>query len=333
MNERMMERCQLQIENEEIVRKAGLLQYEEMVKLGAWFYTARGQKADADRIKACRKILKDNAGIFSNFRGNLEYAIVIKMSLAEDPQTWFEQVSSIYKRLVEGRKIPGETLTMAAITIMEQSDGTDTEEIIEKTRKAYSEIRQKHPFLTDDADMSFIVLMALTGMNMEKALDEVERIYQILKEQYRLPSDAAQATALVLSISERPAQQKVDALMKLYEKLKTKKQATSKSRCMSVYAAFADLNTSEEQITEEIAETLLWMKDKKGYGVMGVSGDVRKALAAAFVLQEHEADIQSLSGSNVAAVVSQVVAEEIIFMIIMIIVMSIVINNAIIMSF
>ena len=328
MNMKLQERCNLQIENEAIIRKAGFLQYEELIKLGALFYTTRGLKAEGEKIKACKKMLKSSAGIFSNFRGFLEYIIVVKMSLAEDPQAYINQVIDIYKKLVEGRKLPGETLAMAAITIYEQSKGKDVDSIIKKTREAYAQIKQDHRFLTDETDMSFVALMAITGMDTEKAATEVEEIFQSLKDNYRIPSNSAQATALVLSMSPLPVQEKVDKFLNIYKVLREEQHATSKGKSMSIYAAFADLDIPQERIIPEIIETDLWLKKQKGYGVLSINADVRRVLAATMVLKDHEAERAALS-TDMTSVVSAVVAEEVIFAITMIIVMSMVIYNMI----
>ena len=322
MDQKLQDRCNLQIENEQIVRKAGILQFEELAKLGALFYTAEGRTADKENIKQSRDILKQKTGIFSNFRGNLEFAIRVRMSLEANPEAYIDRIISIYNKLKEGRILPGEILTMTAMTIYEQSKDQNVDQIITETREAYARIKQAHKFLTDESDMSFVALMVMSGKDVDKTIDEVEKIYLTLKEKYRLHPGAVQAAALVLAMSNKPTEQKVTDFVELYENLRADKHGTSKGKAMSIYAAFADLEIPRDIIIQEIGEVENWLKQQKGYGVLSTSSDVRRVMAATLVLQHHEADSLASVNTGASTVISQVIAEEVIMTIIMIIVVS-----------
>lgn len=322
----LMDSCSLQVENEQIVRNVGKLQMEELAKMGALFYTARNRHADGDKIKESKEILKRKAGIFSNFRGNLEFAIRVRMSLETNPEVYIDHVMSIYRKLVEGRKLPGEILAMTAMTIYEQSNGQNIDQIITDTREAYAEIKQKHKFLSDESDMSFIALMVMCGKDVRKTLDEVEELYLALKDRYRMSSDTAQAAALVLSMSEKPVSEKVDDFVTFYQKLKEAKHHTSKGKAMSIYGAFADLDIPRETLLKEIGEVDDWLKQQKGYGIL-YNSDIRRTMAATLVLQYHEAEKLTSYTTQAASVVSQVIAEEVILTIIMIIVVTMLVNS------
>ena len=142
-----------------------------------------------------------------------------------------------------------------------------------------------------------------------------------------MPSDTAQAAALVLSMSEKPADAKVESFISLYEALKAAKHNTSKGKSMSIYAAFADTDIPRDELVSEIGEADDWLKGQKGYGFLSNS-DVRRVMAATLVLRQHEADSPSLSGTEVASVVSQVVTEEIIVTIITLIIVSICVSSS-----
>ena len=327
MNQQLQRLCELQAENEAVVRKAAILELEELAKMGALFYTAKGRTADAEKIKECKAILKRKTGIFSNFRGYLQYAIQVKMSLETDPEAWLDSVMDIYHKLVEGRKLPGEILAMTAITIYEQGRGQDLDRVIAQTREAYAAIKQAHKFLTDETDMSFVALMVLCGKDVNRTIAEVEELYLALKDRYRMPSDTAQAAALVLAMSEKPSAQKVEDFVGLFEALKAAKHATSKGKPMSIYAAFADVEAPRDELVEEIGEVEAFLKKQKGYGVFS-DADVRRVMAATLVLQQRETASADRNGATAASVVSQVLAEEVIMTIIMIIVISISASSA-----
>ena len=326
MTELLQELCELQIENEKAVRKASFLEFDDVIKVGALFYTAKRMTPDAEKIRACKEILKRKTGFFSNFRGLLMFAIQVKMSVSPDPEAYLDAVLAIYKKLAEGRILPGEILAMAAMTIYDQSQGRDVDLVIAEVKESYARIKQKHKFLTDENDISFIALMVLSGKDVDQTLEEVETLYTALKERFRMPSDTAQSAALVLSMSRKPVDQKVESFIGLYEALKEVKHATSKAKAMSVYAAFTDLAVPREQLVEEIGEVDDWLKHQKGYGFLS-SSDVRRVMAATLALQLHESQSAIPLQTEASTVVSQLIAEEVIFTMIMIIVISISASN------
>ena len=301
MNQSLQELCELQISNEIAVKKASFMELDAMIKMAALFYTSRNQHADPDKIRACKEILKKKTGLFSNFRGALRYAIQVKMALSPDPEKYLDEVISIYRKLAEGRIFAGEILVMTAITIYEQSKGQDIDSVISKTKEAYARIKSVHRFLTDENDMSFIALMVMTGKDVEKTTEEVEKLYITLKDRYRIPSDSAQSVALVLSMSNKPLEQN---------------------------AAYADIDISKDILAEEIGEVDEWLKGQKGYGMLSAGTDVRRVMAATLVLQNHAAESLVSVNTGASEVVSQVIAEDVILTILLIIIISINVSAA-----
>ena len=324
----LQELCRLQIENEKIIRKASFLELDEVIKVGALFYTVRNISPDGEKIRACKEILKRKTGIFSNFRGFLQFAIQVKMSVSPDPEAYLDAVLAIYKKLAEGRILPGEIIVMTAMTIYDLSDGRDVDSVIAAVKEAYAKIRQKHKFLTNENDLSYIAMMVLSGKDMDRQLEEVEMLYAALKERFHMPSDTAQSAALVLSMSSKPADQKAESFISFYQALKEVKHATSKGKAMSVYAAFTDLDAPRELLVDEIGQAEDWLRHQKGYGILS-SSDVRRVMAAALVLQQHELQSPVPVHTETATVVSQLIAEEVIFMMIMLIVISISVSNTV----
>ena len=328
MTKTLSELCGIQIENEKIIRKASFLELDEVIKVGALFYTVRNISPDGEKIRACKEILKRKTGIFSNFRGFLQFAIQVKMSVSPDPEAYLDAVLAIYKKLAEGRILPGEIIVMTAMTIYDLSDGRDVDSVIAAVKEAYAKIRQKHKFLTNENDLSYIAMMVLSGKDMDRQLEEVEMLYAALKERFHMPSDTAQSAALVLSMSSKPADQKAESFISFYQALKEVKHATSKGKAMSVYAAFTDLDAPRELLVDEIGQAEDWLRHQKGYGILS-SSDVRRVMAAALVLQQHELQSPVPVHTETATVVSQLIAEEVIFMMIMLIVISISVSNTV----
>lgn len=290
MNEKLQDRCSRQIENERIIRQTVKLESEESVKLGALLYTAMGLTVDPEKILSCRQILRNKTGAFSNFRGTLQFVILLKMTLAEDPEDYIDQVIAVYDKLTANIVLPGMIYVMVAVTLYEKSGDRDMDALIAEVLNIYNMVKKLHPYLTDEADMGYITLMVLAGKATEEVEEEKESIYLELKNQYQMTAETAQAIALVLLTSSKPAKEKVEQLLCLYESLKEEKHATGKNKFMSIYGAFTDLKAPQEETTALICDADRYLKEQKGSGVFAINSDLRKVIASTLVLQFYTVD-------------------------------------------
>ena len=325
MRESLQQRCDIQIYNEEKLRKGHMLQFDEVIKLGAMAFANAGRPIDTDRIKECKQILKSRVGLFSNFRGAMQYLILIKMAIANDPETYIDNVLGIYKRLKGSFIFPGELVAMAATTIYENCPAEKVDEVVDKTREAYAKIKEQHRFLTGEEDMALIALMIMAGKDPDQCAAEAEQLYLMVKDRFWKGSDVPQSVAMVLALSDKPAEQKVADYFALFDACKESGHKTSKDKAAVIYATFADLDADRSEVVAEIGEVDDWLRGKKGYGPLGVGASIRRLFAAALVLEDRQAANPS-SGAATTNAVTQAVVEELLVILISIIVTCIVVN-------
>ena len=326
MKQSLLERCEAQIRNETAMRKVSKLEYEHVLKLCAMMHVNAGREVDVERIKDCGRLLKEKAGIFSNFRGTLQRIVIAKMALADDPAAYIDEVMAAYGQLKAGIKLPGEMIAMAATTIVENCPADQREEIVSKTRETYSKLKSIHPFLTDENDMSLIALMIMAGKDPDQATDEAEGLFQAMKRDYKISSDVAQSAAMVLSLSDKPAEQKLEGFFKLYEACKAAKHATAKDKAMVIYSAFADADCGLDETVAAIGEVDDWLKGQKGYGALSFGTSERRLFAASIVLEDMQATGSAAAASSVTDAVTQAVVEELVLLLVMIIITGIIVS-------
>ena len=327
MKQSLQEICEAQIRNETAMRKVAKLEYETVLKLCAMMHVNAGREVDGERIKECGSILKSRAGIFSNFRGTLQRVILTKMALANDPAAYIDDVMDVYGKLKADRKLPGEMLAMAATTIVEKCPEERRAEVVERTRETYAMLKKEHPFLTDESDMSLIALMIMAGKDPEQAAEEAEGLFQAMKNEYKIGSDAAQSAAMVLALSDRPADRKLAAFFGLYDACKAAKHETSRDKAMVIYAAFADADYDLNEVVSSIGEVDDWLKGQKGYGALSIGARERRLFAAAMVLKDLQAG-NTAASSSVTNAITQAIIEELVLILVMIILTSIIISTS-----
>ena len=326
MKQSLQERCEAQIRNEALLRKGHMLEFEQTVKLAAMLYADAGREVDVGRLKECKRILKDKVGFFSNFRGTMEYLVQVKMALSDDPNAFMDGVLDVYQKLKEGRMFPGELVAMAALTIYENCPAEARDEVIGKTRDAYAKIKAEHRFLTGEEDMAIIALMIMAGIDSDEAAASAEELYALLKGYFLPGSDTPQTAAMVLALSEKPAEQKADDFIALYEACKEAGHATSKDKAMAIYATYADVDADRAELVAEIGEVDEWLKGNKGYGAFGVGASIRRLFAATLVLEDRQG-VSSVAKADATSAVAQAIVEELLLILIMIIVSCVVVSS------
>ena len=326
MRASLLERCTKQIQNETLLRKGHFLEFESMVKLGAMMYVDAGREVDVAELKECKKILKQKVGIFSNLRGYMQYLVQIKMALSGDPSGYVDGVLGVYEQLKSGLILPGERVSLAATVIYENCPGYATSEVARRTREAYEMVKQQHRFLTGEEDLATLALIVMSGKNPAEAAAQAEELYASMKGDFIIGSDTPQTAAMILALSDKPADQKVDDFFALYEACKAAGHATSRDKSMAIYAAFADLEAERNEIVAEIGEVDEWLKGNKGYGALGIGGSMRRLFAATIVLEDRQANTLAAKTGTTSAV-AQAIVQDLLMILISIIVTTIVVSS------
>ena len=89
------------IENRDTIKKTMKLESSYIYPVAANVFCAVGVKADADKLRECRNIIKKNAGFASYLKGTILPVVAAKLCVADDPEAQFEKVMDMYGILKE----------------------------------------------------------------------------------------------------------------------------------------------------------------------------------------------------------------------------------------
>ena len=125
------------IENYQQIKKLkgswsmGMIQYSCALSLAM-----RNQDVNIEKIEKNMEIIKNNTGIFSNFRGYSMYYIATLLSTKDNAESEFKEIMDIFQLLKEKRFWNDAYLPFVAITLYENKDKID--ELINKYAKNWS---------------------------------------------------------------------------------------------------------------------------------------------------------------------------------------------------
>lgn len=195
MNTDLREKCDLLVENRNIIRDAIKWESDLMTLAGASFFVGMGMKADSEKLKNCNEILKDKAGLLSDYRGNVKIPLLCKMSASEDPDKYFEDINTLVSYMKDLKWIDKQYKIMAAITIKDHGQEDEYMDAVDKMVKLYKGMKENHPWLTSSEDIPFASMLAASE------IDEAEKN----PDEYRIEEVAYGQTLAWLNNAEKDA--------------------------------------------------------------------------------------------------------------------------------
>ncbi len=300
--------CQEYVSNRDAVKGAFRWDSGALHTVCANIFCAHGQSADMERLKECRKIIKDSTRFRSKFRSKKVRSVLASMlSLEEKPESRMA-LANEYFRLLKRQFKGTEYLVLTAFLLADLADQTLTEERISRGKEIYSRMNQQHRFLTNHTDSVFAMLMAFSGKTTDELTGETEACYQILKKKFS--GSGAQTSAQVLSMADGSPEEKVQRVTKLYDALREAEIKYGSSDETAPLAALSLADTPLQTLTEEIREVDEFLKARKGFDSSKESEQARRAMYAVMIVSDQYAGTDQVNITVMTNTIDMLISQQ-----------------------
>lgn len=286
MKAALKEQCRLFIQNRDQLKNHFIWENSAIYPLCASLYIEKELEVDILKIKEAKELIKEETGVFSDFRGNLLMVLATKLAMVEQPRERFERVKKIYE-LFKIRFLGSPYLALAAFTLAEQVAEEDDKKAVEQTIRVYEKMKKEHPFLTSKEDFSFASLFAISQMPEDEAIMRMEKCYRLLNDQF-FSSNAVQSLSHALAFGEESEEVKCRRLMTLFSRLKENgcKYGTGIELATLGLLALLTKDSEIEETIKDILEVNRYLLDSHGFGAFGV-GKVQRLMYAVLIVAMH----------------------------------------------
>lgn len=291
MRESLTNKCNMFADNYNIISKKYKWNSTINTRLGALLYTMENREADIESIERCRKIIKENTGVFSQFKDTTIFMSSVMLSLQPEPEPMFKSVLNVYDSMKQEGFHASPYLVLAAISIALQADPYNYQKLIVAAKNYFDAMKQEHKFITSSDDYGFAALLAMSDKPLYQAVKEMEDCYRILKGDF-FGANAVQALSHVLTFSEELAYDKCKRVAELDRALKDRKCKIGSGIELSFLGVIALLQEDTQKLADEIAEVKECLKNKKGFGNWSISNIERTMFAVAVVCDDHLTDVK-----------------------------------------
>lgn len=246
---------------------------------------ASGVAADVKKYKECRKLWKKTKSFLSGLRGNADPMVVSKLMCQENPELYLEKMDSLYDRLKDYKVWSSSPYSVLALmTLTDHSESVDLSDLINRYDSLYRILHAKHPVMVSNRDRGVIAMLAVNGVNAEKANEIVESNYRACKP-LAGNSDAVYSLAEILSLSRWNSDTNADHVENMMELMKLSARSLDKVEGLTFFGA---LTLIEDYLPEEmvlaIREVDDYLGEQKMFGGIDVDKKTRLLYAIAVVL-------------------------------------------------
>ena len=198
---------------------AGVFRFETRFQNGlcASYLAANGGTVQSSELYACRDAAKRVLPFASMTRAILP-AVCLYMAQSDAPEAAAQKVTEAYRSL---RRYfgPTEYAAFGALCLAEGADAAEFEKFAANARTVYNAMKARHGMRTSTRDVPACVMLALRGADPEKAAEDADACFKLLRGEQRLR--VRWCTAQASALDPREAAAKAPGIAALYRRLRT----------------------------------------------------------------------------------------------------------------
>ena len=285
MRESLTKKCESFIRNRDIIKANFKWDSVYIVPVCASELTGKNIEADSDRLLQCKKLVDENTGVFSNFRGNVKLPIITKLAQDDYPAQKLENTKKIYE-ILKKYFWGSQYLTLVATILADMVYVDEADRYASRGKKIYELMKKEHPFLTSGEDGVFAVLMAFSEKEDSELIADMEACYAILKGQFS-SSNSVQSLSHVLALSDGTPEEKCKKVFALNQELKNSGRKYGTYYELAVLGAVSLVSDDVKALAEDMLSVDGFLANQKGYGFFGIDKKTRLMHAAMLVASDY----------------------------------------------
>ena len=293
MKETLTNLCESFLANVDLIykQKGFKLVSTKVVPMCSYAYITSGKAVEPERLQECLKLVESKGGgSLSGMRDAYQGAHACMLAVSADPAATMDSDAMIFEKLKKAY-MESKYIGVAASLLPRLGKAGELDERIARGRVIFDALAKKHKMNTDFHDTLMTSIVAYSDKSDDAIADETEKIYTEIKP--LTSGEYAQDCALILTCSDKLADEKIARFKELYEALtKDKKNKYSNGPAIVTLAALSLFDDDAGTLVSDIMETADLFAEKKHYkGLLPLFGrDERMLHAAMLVMADNMTD-------------------------------------------
>lgn len=310
MNSVYQAKLDLFVGNYHLAKSAFFWKGTHSKRLAALLFAIENRTLDVPAIRQAERLIKENTGLFSSFRGNSFLTVASLLALADDPYVLMKDTLLVYDLLKTERFHSSDYLVVAACLIATQADPGRYTSVVGQAKSFYDAMKSAHWFQTGQDDHIYAAMFGLSNLDVQSGLEQIENLYQDLKVNFNHKNSLlALATILIMAGRTRDAVQRVTTLKTVFRNrhLKLDQEYTLPS-----LGVLSLLPQDDQTIADSVQTIYDFLRKQTGFGPWSVSKQERLLYSAAItsIASAHQINKGLLAGTISTCVASIIIAQQ-----------------------
>ena len=310
MKREIDERLALFAANAQTIKKGFIWQDAMTKRLAALLYALENKSIDCDAIRECHRLIKDNTGMFSMFRGNMSLCVAAMLSLQGNREELFRHTMSVYDMLKNVKFRSSDYLAVAAYQIATNANSEQYQHVAKRAKMFYDGMKARHFFHTGQDDYIYAAMLGLSDIDVEAGTERIEQLYQRLKSEFWSGS-SVQALSQVLVLGGK-SDDSVHRILSLRDALRSWRIKLDKMYTLPALGVLALLPVDADSIAQDILDARDFLRTQKGFGAFSVTTQELLLFSAAIAASCYAEDMKNdiITASVSTSIASIIIAQQ-----------------------
>lgn len=285
MRRSLKEKCDMFISNKEIAKEG--LRWENITLqiLCAYLYTKENKQIDIEKIKKCKKIIKNNTGFFSYFRSSMYISFATLLSLDDNPMASFRNVLESYNTILtmfeEDISMPLPAFAMTEYANREE----EYEKMVCKSEELCLALKDEKKIVNNALNKGLMLLYGMSDSSKGFLVNECETCANVLSKFFN-KKELVEPISQIVMFGKNDYTMKCENILNVTKQLMEKKIVYCSEFELSMISWLVLLNEDTDDIVDDLIEVNMYLKSKSGFGLL-IGNEFRQMYAAAIVGKDY----------------------------------------------
>jgi len=232
-------------------------------RLAALIYALDGKPINLRAIASSCTIMKDGTHALSVFREDISICISAMMSIKGNQKTMFDRTATVYEMMKDAGFRSSWFLAVAAYLVAVNSEPKDNQQTVARMRSFFEGIKAQHrPYAGADT-IIFATVLALSEADMIKSVENVERLFGQIEQEFSGKS-TAHSMAQMMVAGSMSDEASVKQILALRDAFKAQSMSLDPGFTLAPLVFLAKLPADVNAIMDDVKEALTFLRSQKG---------------------------------------------------------------------
>lgn len=264
MDDRLRRQSDLFINNAILMRKGFLWDYASIQGVAAMMWSAYQKEVDVERIRQCKKALRDEAEVFCYLEDNAFVTAAAMLAISDNPPRMLKRLKKIYKMMLDEGFKPNSCLLLTALVLIRFHEEKDFSKVVIRAKHICLSLKSQ-PWHSMVAPIDKVEEAQVSiGKDVKEIIQREKYYRRLIRGEFPSPA-IEEIISNVFIVDHRSEEKNVMHLLSLYATLKgdAEKEYFRQDYGYTVLAVLAMVTKEPEETMSRVFEVYDYLVSRR----------------------------------------------------------------------